>query len=66
LVSIEAGNEDDSAFEMEKLFGIHSSPIGGDTNLLKTKYWCPGWDSNPHSRCQEKDFKSLILASKPL
>lgn len=24
--------------------------------------WCPGWESNPHSRCQEKDFKSFASA----
>ena len=24
--------------------------------------WCPGWESNPHSRCREKDFKSFASA----
>ena len=27
---------------------------------------CPGWDLNPHGGCPPKDFKSLILTSKPL
>src|SRR5579883_1251422 len=26
------------------------------------RFWCPGRDSNPHSRCRETDFKSVASA----
>jgi antitoxin HicB len=39
-------------------------PLESSLTVLKTKTWCPGWDLNPHSRCQEKDFKSVASARK--
>ena len=30
--------------------------------MSQQKFWCPGWESNPHSRCREKDFKSFASA----
>src|ERR1035437_3314799 len=39
-----------------------SGPAGRPDRLPAPARWCPGRESNPHSRCREKDFKSFASA----